>query len=103
MGVVIQLADVSESARFRFSSGPCESEFDLAQVSRSALTIDAGGVGRFVEIGPAPREDGPRRVELSYCDTQQITGVCPYWVRVTQVDRSQAWSSPVYVDRLTSE
>ena len=64
------------------------------------MVVDAGGVGRHVTVGPAPKEDGPRKVELTYRDTQQVGGMWPYWVRVVQIDQARAWSSPVYVTRL---
>ncbi len=83
-----------------FSSSPCTFTFRLAQVSLAPMTVDAGGVGRQVIVGPAPRSDGPREVALTYRDTKSMRGSCPYWVRVVQVDQERAWSSPVYVTRL---
>jgi hypothetical protein len=32
-------------------------------------------------------------------DAEALTGEYPYWIRVTQIDQSLAWSSPVYVTR----
>ena len=83
----------------RFESGPSTFEFALSQVRTAPMLVDAGGVSRRVRVGPAPALDGPRQVELSYRDTRALSGPCPYWVRVTQVDQQQAWSSPVYVER----
>lgn len=60
--------------------------------------VDAGGVGRFVKIGPAPRTDGRWKFDASWVDSSPPSGVTPYWVRVTQVDQAMAWSSPVYVE-----
>ncbi|MEZ4618861.1 MAG: hypothetical protein R2867_25555 [Caldilineaceae bacterium] len=61
------------------------------------MMVDAGGVNKRVSIGPAPREDGPTAVELSYRDSRPQHGETPYWVRVIQVDQARAWGSPVYV------
>ena len=47
----------------------------------------------------APDPDLAPRVELSFRDTREVSGLCPYWVRVTQVDQHRAWSSPIYVQR----
>jgi hypothetical protein len=63
------------------------------------LQVAAGGASKRVEVGPAPKEDGPRRVDLSFRDEAPLGGEQPYWVRVVQVDREKAWSSPVYVAR----
>lgn len=86
-----------ESTVYHFSAGPCNFTFTLNQVKRAPLVVDAGGVGRYVSIGPAPAENSPRQIELSYRDTQPLTGEWPYWVRVVQIDQAKAWSSPVYV------
>ena len=103
-GVILTLADDEPEAddtlaSGRFSTDPCSFEFGLNQVRLAPLIVDAGGVGRYVSIGPAPAEDGPTKIELSYRDTQPLAGTQPYWVRVVQVNRAKAWSSPVYVRR----
>jgi hypothetical protein len=84
----------------RFSSGPCDFTFRLAQVTTSPLVVDAGGINRRVSVAPAPSEAAPRRLTQSFTDSQPRVGTFPYWVRVTQCDRAKAWSSPVYVTRV---
>jgi hypothetical protein len=98
MGMQLQI-EGDASTVCRFESAPSNFEFTLAQVGTAPMVVKAGGVNRRVMIGPPPDEGGARRVELSYCDTRTVPGVCPYWVRVTQVDQHRAWSSPVYVTR----
>ena len=88
-----------ESTQFHFSSGPCSFGFRLDQVSRTSMRVDGGGLSRYVEVGPAPRTDGSRTVDLAYRDSRNISGICPYWVRIVQTDQARAWSSPVYVTR----
>jgi hypothetical protein len=87
------------ATEFHFSTGPCSFDFRSDQVNLAPMRIDAGGVGRHVEVGPAPREDGPRTVDLTYRDTRRVSGVCPYWIRIVQTDQARAWSSPVYMTR----
>ena len=91
--------DAEDDELFHFSSGPCSFDFLPNQVRLTPMVVDAGGVSRHVEVGPAPAEDGSRKVELTYRDTRNISGLCPYWVRVVQTDQARAWSSPVYVER----
>ena len=98
-GVLLDL-EGDESTLCRFSSGPCRFEFRLAQVTGAPMVVAAGGVSRHVMVSRPPDANGPRRVELSYRDRRDVAGTCPYWVRVTQVDQHQAWSSPVYVTRV---
>jgi len=101
MGLILQL-DGSD-ALCRFESGPASFEFTPDLVRQTPLVVDAGGVNRRVMVGPAPDEDAPRHLDLSWRDTRPVDGVCPYWVRVTQVDQQRAWSSPVYVTRRSPE
>ena len=86
--------------RLKFSSSPCELTLSLQEVRSAVTQIDAGGLSRKVEFGPAPDESGPLKVEFSWTDEEPLApGTYPYWVRVVQVDQSMAWSSPVYVTR----
>ena len=97
-GIVVRIQGDAKSV-CRFSTGPCSFPFSMEEVALGTMVVDAGGVGRHVSVGPAPREDGPRHVELSYKDSEPVEGCTPYWVRVVQVDLERAWSSPVYVTR----
>ena len=86
----------------RFQSEHCSFEFGIKQVQRAPMVVEAGGVGKFVEVGSAPAEEGPQRLEMEFRDTAPLDGEWPYWVRVVQVNRARAWSSPVYVKRTPS-
>jgi hypothetical protein len=98
MGLICRL-EGDAGARFQFETGPCAFDFSMAQTSAEGWRVDAGGASRFVEVGPAAADDGPRDVEYSFCDEEPLGGEIPYWVRVVQVDRARAWSSPVNVIR----
>jgi len=95
-GFTAQLVD-GGAGQGAFIAAPCRFDFALNQVRLRPMVVDAGGVNRQVAIGPAPREDGPDSVEISYRDTKPLPGEAPYWIRVVQVDQARAWSSPVYV------
>ena len=97
-GVLVRVAG-NRDVQFHFRTEPCTFRFDLNQVRLAPMTVDAGYLNGQVTVGPAPREDGPQRVRLSFQDTAPLTGETAYWVRVTQVNQAQAWSSPVYVTR----
>lgn len=98
MGVICHL-EGDEGTRFGFETDSCRFDFTIAQTELEAWRVDAGGASRFVEVGPAPSADGPSGVELSFRDEEPLGGETPYWVRVVQVDRARAWSSPVNVIR----
>jgi hypothetical protein len=89
--------DALPTATLTFSSGPCSFTCAKSHVTRAPLVVDAGLLEARVEVGPAPREDGPQSVSLTFTDTAPPRGETPYWVRVTQTDRHRAWSSPIYI------
>ena len=89
---------VEGDGKLKFSSLPCEVTVSVQEMRAESRQVDAGGLSRKVEFGPAPDESGPAKVEFSWRDEESIaSGTYAYWVRVMQVDQSMAWSSPVYV------
>lgn len=98
MGLLLDL-ETDHNTVGSFRSGPVDFDFRMNQITRAPMVVDAGGFSRHVMLSQAPDATAPRRAELSFRDTRPVTGACPYWVRVVQVDQHQAWSSPVYVDR----
>ncbi|MBP85638.1 MAG: hypothetical protein CMJ64_02810 [Planctomycetaceae bacterium] len=95
-GIVVRVRG-DEATALSFDSEHARFQVNLNEVRDNDHAVDAGGVGRFVKIGPAPQTDGPWKCQASWIDANPPTGVVPYWLRVTQVDQAMAWSSPVYV------
>ena len=95
-GIVVRVRG-DQATVLSFHSEHTQFDVKLSDVRGKEHTVDAGGVDRFVKIGPAPRTDGRRQFDASWIDTTSLPGVVPYWLRVTQVDQAMAWSSPVYV------
>lgn len=95
-GVVLEL---EEGKRCRFRSVPTSFDFAPDVVRARDLTMPAGGYDRRVQVGAAPRSDGPRSVRVSFRDVNVPFGDSPYWIRVVQIDQAKAWSSPVYCRR----
>ena len=98
MGMCLEI-EGGPSTSCRFESGPASFDFALSQVREQPMRVEAGGASRHVIAGPAPSPELSPRVELSFRDTREVSGLCPYWVRVTQIDQHRAWSSPIYVQR----
>jgi hypothetical protein len=70
------------------------------------LPNGTAGPGSFgADLGPADRkvllepilEGRPRELSFIFTDPDIAPGVNPYWIRVTQRDMHNAWSSPVFV------
>lgn len=66
---------------------------------------DSGSDPLRLSLGPAERwivvepvfEELPWDVESSFTDLDSAPGVNPYWIKVTQRDQHNAWSSPIFV------
>jgi len=70
---------------------------DLTMLDGDAVVFEGGGLGRRVSIYRLPDEEWSRHVKLEHTVTFAGTADLPVYVRVTQADGHQAWSSPVYL------
>ncbi len=59
-------------------------------------TVPLGLIDRSITIEPVP-EGLPEEFAFSWTDPDPVPGIHPCWIRVTQRDMHQAWSSPVFV------
>ncbi len=96
-GVVLEI-EGNAATKCEFESAQTSFSFLLAQVLSTPLAIAAGGMDCQVSVGPAPDETAPSRVSLRHSDHTVLPEKFAYWVRVTQIDQAQAWSSPVFFD-----
>jgi hypothetical protein len=69
----------------------------LSELVGKSVTWDGGGLGRMIKVYRLPEGDWSRSVTLEH--TVQFSGASdlPVYVRVTQADGHQAWSSPIYL------
>jgi len=70
---------------------------DLANLADDAVAFDAGGLGRRLSVYRLPEDDWSRRVKLEHTVLFPGGSDLPVYVRVTQADGHQAWSSPIYL------
>ena len=97
-GILIKVQG-DDSTELTFKSAPTTFTVTLGDARHNDHRVDAGGVGRFAQLGPPSDPAGPTTFKLETSDEAPTTGEFPYWIRVTQTDQSLAWSSPVYVTR----
>lgn len=96
-GLIIKIRGTNETS-LSFASEPVEFTCILEEVMSKTKVVEGPGFNQKVSIGPAFNPRGPNSVELSYRDKEPLSAaVTPYWVRATQINRSKAWSSPVYI------
>ena len=93
--------DAPAGAVFRFHTPVIQLEVKLADLADGrTLTFPAGGIDLRVFLRRLPARGLTRELAFDHTDSAPALGRChPYWIRVTQEDGSQAWTSPVYLDR----
>ncbi len=90
--------DGPDDTRLSFRSEPCQFDVLGAELRQGTRIIEAGGLKRRVEIGPAPDTSASPDADLRFKIPVRV-GTEAVWVRVIQIDGAMAWSSPVTVHR----
>src|SRR5262249_20877263 len=72
-------------------------KIDLAALGGDAIAFDGGGLGRPISRYRLPENDWSRRVTLDHMVTFPGGADLPVYLRVTQADGHQAWTSPIYL------
>jgi hypothetical protein len=70
---------------------------DLAALADDTIALDGGGLGRQLSVYRLPESDWSRRVALDHMVSFAGGADLPVYLRVTQADGHQAWSSPIYL------
>jgi hypothetical protein len=70
---------------------------DLAALADETRGFDGGGLGRQVSVYRLPEADWSRKVTLDHTVSFAGGADLPVYLRVTQADGNQAWSSPIYL------
>jgi hypothetical protein len=72
-------------------------EVNLAALADDTVTFEGGGLGRRISVYRLPEQDWSRRLALDHSATFPGGRDLPVYLRVTQSDGHQAWSSPIYL------
>jgi hypothetical protein len=70
---------------------------DLAALSDNTIVLDGGGLGRQLSVYRLPEADWSRHVTLDHEVSFAGGADLPVYLRVTQADGNQAWTSPIYL------
>jgi hypothetical protein len=70
---------------------------DLAALADNTIVLDGGGLGRQLSVYRLPEADWSRHVTLEHEVGFGGGADLPVYLRVTQGDGHQAWTSPVYL------
>ncbi len=89
--------DAPPDAVLRFRTPVIDLDVPLAELADGATrTFPAGGVDLRAFMRRLPALDFTREVKIEHRETPP-SGTNAYWIRVTQQDGAQAWTSPVYL------
>jgi uncharacterized protein DUF3604 len=89
--------DDARAGSLRIDTNIVTGEVDLAQLADDRVSFDGGGLGRQLSVYRLPEADWSRRLTLEHEVTFAGGADLPVYVRVTQADGHQAWSSPIYL------
>src|SRR5262245_27310503 len=70
---------------------------DLAALTDGTIAFEGGGLDRSLSVYGLPKGDWSHRVLCEHTVEHVGPGDLPVYVRVTQADGHQAWSSPIYL------
>jgi len=81
----------------RIETNVVSGDVDLAQLTDGTVAFEGGGLGRKLSVYRLPEADWSPRLTLEHEVTFTGGADLPVYVRVTQADGHQAWSSPIYL------
>jgi hypothetical protein len=81
----------------RLETNVVSGEVDLQTLEDRAVTFEAGGLGRRISVYRLPENDWSRHVKLDHAVSFTGGADLPVYLRVTQSDGHQAWTSPIYL------
>ena len=89
--------DEAASGMLEIKTNVVSGTVDLATLADNLVAFDAGGLGRQLSVYRLPEADWSRHVLLEHMVTFSGSADLPVYLRVTQADGHQAWSSPIYL------
>jgi hypothetical protein len=81
----------------RVETNVVSGEVALGALADETVAFDGGGLGRRLSVYRLPETDWSRRMTIEHQVAFPGGADLPIYVRVTQADGHQAWSSPIYL------
>jgi hypothetical protein len=89
--------DEAKCGSLRIETNVVSGTVDLGRLAGDHIVFDGGGLGRKLSVYRLPEADWSRRVSFDHAVAFSGKADLPVYVRVTQADGNQAWSSPIYL------
>jgi hypothetical protein len=87
----------AQAGLLRIETNVVSGDVDLSQLAEARMEFDGGALGRKISVYRLPETDWSRQLTLEHQATFKGGADLPVYVRVTQADGHQAWSSPIYL------
>ena len=87
----------AQGGRIQIETNIASGEVDLSHFDDDTVAFDGGGLGRKLSVYRLPEADWSRRLAFEHRLVFKGVADLPVYVRVTQADGHQAWSSPIYL------
>jgi len=95
-GIDLWLAGASRGT-LRVETNVVSGEVDIAALGDDVVSFDGGGLARRLGVYRLPEAEWSRRVSFDHTVTFAGGPDLPVYLRVTQADGHQAWTSPIYL------
>jgi Protein of unknown function (DUF3604) len=95
-GIDLWLED-KDGGTLRIETNIVSGTVDLAALAAQRLVFDGSGLGRLISVYRLPEQDWSNRIVVDHAVCFTGGADLPVYVRVTQADGHQAWSSPIYL------
>jgi hypothetical protein len=89
--------DEPQSGTLNIETNIVSGTVELAALADDAIAYDAGGLDRALSVYRLPEANWNRHLSFEHEAVYPGGADCPVYVRVTQADCHQAWSSPIYL------
>lgn len=89
--------ETAHAGSLRVDTNIVSGEVDLHNLADNTVVFDGGGLGRKLTVYRLPETDWKPRLTLTHDVVFKGGSDLPVYVRVTQADGHQAWSSPIYL------
>jgi hypothetical protein len=89
--------DQAKKGSIKIETNVVSGEADLSLLAGDRITFEGGGLDRKICVYRLPENDWSLRTTLIHTVAFSGNADLPVYVRVTQADGNQAWSSPIYL------
>jgi hypothetical protein len=89
--------DAVDQGRLRIETNIVSGNVDVAALADRRVKFDGGGLGRQLSVYRLPEQNWTSQITINHVVESSGTADLPVYLRVTQADGHQAWSSPIYL------